>query len=245
MHTLAAIIISNVIISCVSLVGIVTLIINKIFVKNSLLNFVALAAGTMLSAAMLHLFPEAIEHLGSTTPFYYVLASFLLFLVIEKVMHWHHHHDTEHAGEELAVGYLNLMGDAFHNFIDGLMIAAAFSSSYGLGITTSIAIIAHEIPQEIGDFAVLLHSGFTKKKAILLNLLTGFTAVLGGVLGYVAIQFSQIIAVYLIPFAAGGLIYIAATDLIPELQHERSLRKSISLLIMFVIGMILMALLKD
>ena len=139
---------------------------------------------------------------------------------------------------------MNLVGDTVHNFIDGLLLAASFMVSIPLGFATSIAIAAHEIPQEIGDFGVLVYGGFEKKKALILNFLVATTIIFGGLFGYFVNQMIEKASIYLIPFAAGGFIYIAATDLIPEIRKEIDIRRSIIILEIFILGIMIMWLIK-
>jgi zinc and cadmium transporter len=140
---------------------------------------------------------------------------------------------------------MNLLGDAVHNFLDGVLIAASFATGGGLGIISTLAIALHEIPQEIGDFGVLLHSGYNKRKALILNVLVSLTAVLGGILGFYASHTMTTLANYLVPVAAGGFLYISAADLIPELKHETSTKRTISMVATFLLGVLLMYLVKD
>jgi len=140
---------------------------------------------------------------------------------------------------------MNLIGDTFHNLLDGAVIAGAFVASFNLGIITTLAIIMHELPQEIGDFGVLLHSGFTRSRALLLNLFVGLSSVLGGVVGYYATAVVANLSPYLLAFAAGGFLYIAASDLVPEMQKCTSLKKTVSLLFTFFLGVSIMFLIKD
>jgi zinc and cadmium transporter len=135
---------------------------------------------------------------------------------------------------------MNLVGDAIHNFIDGLILAASFVTSVELGFTTTIAIAAHEIPQEIGDFGVLLYGGFNKRKAIILNFVVALTIVLGGVVGYLISKSVESAVTFLLPFAAGGFIYIAATDLVPEIKKELAFKKYMATLFVFIIGIFIM-----
>jgi len=238
------VIIATTVISSGSFVGVLTLALNQTFLSKILLSLVSLSAGTMLAAAMLHLLPESIESLGPTLPFQLTLLSFIGFFVLERFLHWRHCHDKDHMVKH-TMGTMNLIADAIHNFLDGVLIAASFAGGASLGLISTLAIALHEIPQEIGDFGVLLHSGFTRKRALLSNVLVSLTAILGGILGYVASHTMTSFAQYLIPVAAGGFIYISATDLIPELKQETSTKRTISMISTFIIGVILMYYLKD
>jgi len=163
--------------------------------------------------------------------------------LIEKVFHWRHCHEPECPVHTF--GYMNLVGDSIHNFIDGLIIAAAFLTDIPLGISTTIAIAMHEIPQEMGDFGVLIYSGFEKNKALLLNFLVALTVILGAVLGYFLAAGVGPLKMYLLAFAAGGFLYISASDLIPEIRKEQSIRKSLISFGYFILGIGLMYWLKN
>ncbi|MBU0976374.1 MAG: ZIP family metal transporter [Patescibacteria group bacterium] len=226
-----------------SLIGIFTISVNKKILQRSLLLLVSLSAGTMLGGAFLHLIPEAYEKLEPLKASLLVLTSFSLFFLIEKLLHWHHCHDEP--CEKHHFGYLNLIGDGIHNFIDGLIIASSFLVSVELGIVTTIAIALHEIPQEISDFGVLLYAGFKQKKAVLLNFLVAAVVILGGIVGYSIGQQVNDITPYFLPIAAGGFIYIAASDLLPEMKKEVSLKKNLLHFIIFIIGIVIMFTLKE
>jgi zinc and cadmium transporter len=199
---------------------------------------VSLSAGALIGGAFLHLLPEAAEKTEPEKLFFVVLSSFVGFFLIEKLFHWRHCHKEN--CEIHTFGYMNLVGDLIHNFIDGLVIASVFLVDFKLGIITTLAIALHEIPQEIGDFGVLIHAGFNKTKALVLNYLVATTVILGGVIGYFAAFYIDGVIVYLLPIAAGGFIYIAASDLMPEIRKESDLKKSITLFGIFLLGIILM-----
>jgi len=233
------------VISLISLVGVVTLSLSDKLLKKILLALVGLAAGTLIGGAFLHLIPEALhefEHVADhDTLFIFVLVGFVIFFILEKFL-WRHCHDKDCKIHTFA--YVNLVGDGIHNFIDGLIIAAGFLASVEIGLATTFAVAMHEIPQEIGDFGVLLHGGFQKKKALLFNLLTALTALIGGILGYFLIPELGEFQLYIIPIAAGGFIYIAAADLVPELHKEPRVSRSVMAFSMFIIGIFLMWLVK-
>jgi zinc and cadmium transporter len=191
----------------------------------------------------LHLLPEAITLVPPATVFSLTLAAFILFFVIERLLFWRHCHHGNCGVHTF--GYLNLIGDALHNFIDGLIIAATFLVDPALGVSTALAVALHEIPQEIGDFGVLLYSGFSRSKAILANLAVAFTAVLGGIVGYALHDTGINLEGYLLPVAAGGFLYIAAADLMPEIRKETNRAKSLVAFGLFLTGIILMILFKD
>ncbi len=239
MNTLFAIILATFIISLISLIGIITLAIKQKLLEKILLILVSLSAGTLIGGAFLHLIPEAIEL--SKSAMLYVVIGFILFFLIEKILHWRHCHKQHCAIHIFA--YINLLGDFFHNFLDGLIIAASFIASIPLGISTSIAIAVHEIPQEIGDFGVLIYAGMKKSKAIFLNFLVALTAVAGGIVGFLLSSQIQTAVPFIISIAAGGFIYLAASDLIPEIRKDRT-AKSLLYLLVFIIGVLIMYLLK-
>lgn len=205
--------------------------------RGATMILVAIAAGTMLSTAWLHFLPEAVHELPVDLTFQLLLGSFVTFFILEKVLHWHHCHKPD--CHEHSFGVMNLLGDSLHNFIDGLIIAAAFMVDVNLGIITTIAVSLHEIPQEIGDLGVILLAGYSKKQAILLNFSVALTVVVGGLAGYLLGHNIHQFSIYLLPIAAGGFTYLAATDLVPQMHHTKSARKSLLLIFMFVMGILL------
>ncbi len=243
-NELFSVILATVIISSGSLVGVLTLTLNRTFLSKILLSLVALSAGTMLGAAFLHLLPESIESLGSHLPLQLTLIAFIAFFLLERFLHWRHCHDKEHLAQH-TMGTMNLLADGLHNFLDGVLIAASFATGTGLGFVATLAIALHEIPQEIGDFGVLLHSGFTRRQALLSNVLVSLTAIGGGILGYLASHTFTPFANLLVPVAAGGFIYIAASDLLPELKNTVSPRRTFATVTTFLLGIFLMLLVKE
>jgi zinc and cadmium transporter len=165
----------------------------------------------------------------------------VLFFVLEKFVHWRHCHVPTSTEHPHPFAYMNLVGDSLHNFIDGLVIGVSYLVSVPLGITTTFVIILHEIPQELGDFGVLLHGGFKKKKAILLNFVTALTAVLGTIVGLLLGSSAESLSLLVLPLTAGGFIYIAGSDLIPELHKECKASRSLVQLIGIVAGILVMA----
>ncbi len=232
------ILLSTFLISLISFMGILFLSLKDKLLEKITLVLVALSAGALMGGAFLHLIPESMEGLKGLNMFFYILVGFIVFLLVEKVLHWRHCHKGNCDIHTFA--YMSLVGDAVHNLIDGLIIAASFVTNIGLGIITSIAVVLHEIPQEIGDFGVLIHGGFKKMKAILLNFVIGLTAILGGLIGYFLSNYVESATEFLLPFAAGGFIYIAASDLIPEIRKEARLGKSLLYFGVFVLGILLM-----
>ncbi len=238
---LLSIIGATLLISSGSLVGVLAISIKPVILNKILLPLVSLSAGTMLGAAFLHLLPESVETMDPHLAFQLALFSFISFFLLERFLHWRHCHDEAHLTRH-TIGYMNLIGDGIHNFIDGLLIAASFAAGDTLGLVAVLAIALHEIPQEIGDFGVLLHSGFTRTRALVANILVSLTAVFGGVLGYFLSHQTEIFASYLVPIAAGGFLYIAGADLIPELKEGKTSKKTLATILMFILGIVLMSL---
>jgi len=240
---LIQILVATIIISLIAFVGIFTFFLKRELLNRTLLVLVALSTGALLGGAFLHLLPEAIEEKGARLEiFLYLLLGFSIFFVLEQFLQWRHQHTT--TPQVKPFSYLILVSDAVHNFIDGLIIAASFVTSLPLGIATTLAVALHEIPQELGDFAVLVYGGFGRKRALTFNFATAITAILGGVIGYLAASVMQTSIIYLLPFAAGNFIYIAAADLIPEIKHQVSLGRSILHFGVFIIGIAIMLMVK-
>jgi zinc and cadmium transporter len=235
---LAYILLATFIVSLISFVGVVALALKDKILNKILLILIGLSAGALMGGAFLHLLPEAVGNSKGLDVYLFVLVGFILFFLIEKVLHWRHCHKGE--CDVHTFQYMNLVGDSIHNFIDGLIMAASFVVSIPLGVTTTIAIATHEIPQEIGDFGVLLYGGFSKKRAITLNFVVALTAVLGGIVGFFVSKFIDNIVIFILPFAAGGFIYIAATDLVPEIRKELDMKKYMATLIVFICGILIM-----
>lgn len=232
------------VISLISIAGAITLVFREEALRRSLLFLISFAAGSLLGDAFLHLLPEATETpdgFGLTVSFSLLGGVVALFL-LEKLLHWHHSHLP---GPEVLhpVAITNLAADGIHNFIDGVIVAGSFLVSTPLGVTTSVAVVLHEIPQELGDFGILVHAGLAPRKALALNFLTALTAVVGAVLTLVLADHVRDVTRYLVPITAGTFVYIASTDLLPELHKEPELRKSSVQLAGLVLGIALMALL--
>jgi len=246
--TLIYILIATFLISIISFIGALTLFLKEKLLNKILLILVAFSAGALIGGAFLHLIPEAIEKVGVEETqllkiFLYLLLGFSVFFILEQFINWHHHHSISHP-EITSFSYLILVSDGIHNFIDGFIIAASFVIAFPVGIITVLAVALHEIPQELGDFGVLIYGGFKKSKALLLNFLTGLIAVFGGIVGFF---FSERIGdsiVFLLPFAAGNFIYIAASDLIPEIKNKETSKKSLLYFFVFLLGISLMLMLK-
>ncbi len=233
---------STVVVSLISLIGVLTLALREKYLEKILLVLVALASGALMGGAFIHLLPEAVEKNDGQSVFLWVLIAFVVFFIVEKFFQWRHCHE-EHC-EVHTFGYMTLIGDGLHNFIDGLIIAAAFVEGTGLGIVVTAVVVLHEVPQEIGDFGTLLYSGFKKRRALFMNFLSAVTAMAGGVIGYFLANASENFINILLPFAAGGFIYIGASDLLPEIRKTTKLKESVGTLVMFTLGIVLIYLMK-
>ncbi len=242
MYDLMAILASVILVSLISLIGIVFIGLNERLLSRITTILVGFASGTLLGGAFLHLLPEALSsNIDALTVFLYAIAGIIVFFALEKFFYWRHCHEKGCPTHTFV--YLNIIGDGIHNFIDGIVIAAAFLTSFDLGLLVTLAVISHEIPQEIGDFGILVYGGFNRKKALTFNFISATTAVLGALITYLLV-YLQTLEVFLIPFAAGGFIYIAATDLIPELHKKTSAGESLVQLVLILLGVGLMSFLK-
>ncbi len=235
MPTLIPILISVIGISCVSFVGALTIGIQRKKLEKYMMILVAFAAGTLIGGALLHLLPEAFESIDPTQASFLMLIAFAVFFLLERVVHWRHCHTTGCTVHSF--GAMSLIGDGLHNFLDGLTIAAAYSVSFEVGLAATVAVIMHEIPQELGDFVVLLKAGYTMKSALLWNFVSAAIAIVGGLIGYFLAQNTEQFAAYLLPLAAGGFLYVGATDLLPELQRDTTTRASLKHIIPFLLGL--------
>ena len=214
-------------------------------------TLISYAIGALLGAAFLEVLPHAIEAAESPErAAMNILAGILIFFVLEKLVLWRHCHDEgchghghDHHGHVVTEahdhgrsGLLILVGDTFHNFVDGVLIAAAFVESTPLGIVTAIAIIAHEIPQEAGDFLILLHSGYSRTKALAFNLLSSLATLVGGILAYFALSHMQSLVPVFLALAAASMIYVAVADLIPGLHKRTELRATAQQVLLIAAG---------
>lgn len=238
MNTLLQIILATTAITLCVWITLPLLMLKKDLLKRITLFLVALSAGSFMGGAFLHILPEATENLEAEKLFGIVLISFVSFFLLEKLLHWRHCHKGECSVHSF--GYMNLVGDSVHNFIDGLIIASTFMVDPKLGLITTFAIALHEIPQEIGDFGVLIHAGFKRKKALIINYLVALMVVVGGITGYIISSKLESALPMLLPLAAGGFIYIASSDLMPEIRNETNFKKSILSLLFFLLGILLM-----
>jgi len=235
---------STFLVSLISLVGIFTLTLKDNLLHKILFCLIGFSAGALIGGAFLHILPECLENNKSSVVFSYLIVGIIAFFLMERYLHWRHCHE-EGECKTHAFTYLNLVGDGFHNFIDGMVIAASFIVSIKLGLVTTLAIILHEIPQELGDFAVLIYGGFSKRKALLFNFASALMAIIGAVVGYFIADFSKSFSNFILPFTAGGFIYIATSDLIPELHKENDLKRATAAFFAFLVGIVFMALAKN
>jgi zinc and cadmium transporter len=234
-------ILSTLIVSIVSLIGIFTLGIKVEKLKKVLIYLISFSAGALLGDAFLHLLPELAEEGLSVIFSLSILAGILIFFSLEKIVHWQHCHMPITKNHVHPFAYMNLVGDSLHNLLDGIIIASSYIISIPAGIATTIAVFIHEIPQEIGDFGVLIHGGFSRTKALMLNFLTALFALLGVLLVFLIQGAIQNIESVLVSIAIGGFIYIAGSDLIPELHKEISVKNSLLQILFFVLGIVVMA----
>lgn len=233
------------VVSSISLIGLITLSIKLEKLKKALLPLISFSAGALLGGVFIHLLPEIASKQGfDINVSLMVLAGILIFLVLEKIICWRHCHVPTSKDHPHSLGIMNLVGDGLHNFTDGAIIAAAYITSPSLGLATTLAVLFHEIPQEIGDFSVLLYAGFSKTKALLFNFFSSLLALLGAVLTLLACAYFTHLGNFLVPLTAGGFIYIASADLIPELKKEPDFKKSLVQLISLLTGILLMWLIK-
>ena len=243
-------------VSIISLIGILAISVNEWVLRKIIFVLVGLAVGALLGGAFIHLIPEAFEESTNTTlTAILIIAGIFIFLVLEKFLHWHHahgeekeekqHKKTASASDKTVinpVGYMILASDGLHNLIDGILIGVSYMASIEIGIATTIAVILHEIPQEIGDFGVLIHAGFSKMRALLFNFLSALFAILGLIVALLLGEISKEFVTIIIPLAAGGFIYIAAADLIPGIQKTKKISRSLVQLAAIIVGVAIMLL---
>lgn len=234
--------VSILIISFISFIGLIGFGLKEEKLKTVLIYVISFSAGALLGDAFIHLLPE-IETFTLTASFY-VLAGILVFFILEKILHWQHCHMPITKQHIHPFAYMNLVGDSMHNFIDGVIITTSYLVSVPAGIATTMAVAFHEIPQKIGDFGILVHGGFSKKKAILINFIVSLTALIGMILAFWLSGIMNHVESIFIPLTIGGFIYIAGSDLIPEMHKETNLKKSIIQTICFILGILIMLALK-
>ena len=245
MNSLYAII-SVVIVSLLSVIVALPFLIKKKVSKHTLLFLLSISVGVLLSTVFMNFIPEIMEHEYHIETAIFILLGFLIMFVLEKFVHWHHNKKCEDGqcghGHAYNLAPVNIIGDGVHNFIDGLVIAGSYAVNVTVGIAATISIIFHEIPQEVADFGVLLYSGMSRKKALFFNFLSAATAILGAVVGIVLVGKLHGFTDFIIPFAAGNFIYIAATNLTPQLHRHCGLKDTIMHILAIVIGIVIIAL---
>lgn len=234
MTTFLWILLSGVMMSALALIGSVTLILPESTLEKLLLPLVAFAAGSLIGGALFHMIPASLASMPVMATLGWVALGFLIFFALEQFLHWHHCHRA-FAGCKKPLTYLILIGDGLHNFLGGLSIAGVFLLDLRLGIAAWLAAAAHEIPQELGDFGVLVHGGWEKRSALLFNLLSGLTFLVGGLVAYAA-SFHLDLR-WLVPLAAGNFLYIGASDLVPEVNKAHSLKKNLLHFVVFAAGL--------
>lgn len=216
-------------VSAISLSGVFLLMLHQNILKRTLSILISFSTGALLGDVFLHMLPEMAEE-PTENMWILVLGGILMSFILEKFIHWHHCHGTEEEEKQHhhhPVGIMNLVGDVLHNALDGLLIAGSYFVSIEVGIATTVAVVLHEIPQEIGDFSVLLYSGFSKSKAILFNLMTALSSVAAAAVVIAIGSDTPSVPAVLVPLAAGNFLYIAGSDLIPELHKETAVGKSL------------------
>ncbi len=234
MSPLLWIVLGGILMTAIALVGSVTLILPVAVVQRLLLPLVALSAGSLIGGALFHMIPAALRSLPVLATFSWVALGFVSFFALEQLLH-RHHCNRAGAACRKPLTYLVLIGDGLHNLLGGLAIAGVFLLDIRLGVAAWLAAAAHEVPQELGDFAVLVHGGWKPRRALLFNLLSGSSFLVGGVVAYVAAQ--RIDVSWLVPLAAGNFLYIGASDLVPEVNKASTLRANLLHLVVFAGGL--------
>ena len=238
---------ATVVVSLFSLAGIYALSLKEEKLHKILFVLIAFSAGSILGAAYFDLLPAALELVEESVVFIYITLGFVLFFFLERFIYWYHGHGHEAdiaasiadraATKEFA--YLNLFGDGIHNFIDGMVIGVSFLLGVSVGLATTVAVIFHELPQEMGDYGILVYGGFKRSKALLLNFIVALTVILGGIFALTFVAAVEALNGLLISIAAGGFIYLAASELIPELHKEKNFKRSIVQFVLFILGLLL------
>jgi zinc and cadmium transporter len=236
--------ISVIVVSLISLVGAVTLVFNGDLSKGQLMALVGFSAGGMLGGAFLHLIPEAFNKFSSDVVSIYLVLGVFSSFTVEMLLEWRHCHVPTCDDHPHSFAYVNLLGDGVHNFIDGLIIGGSYLVSFGLGLSTTLAVIMHEIPQEIGDFGVLIYAGMKPGKALLFNLISALTSIIGALLVLGLGSSIGGLSEFLVPFAAGNFVYIAGSDLVPELKDQKDVGRGLFQLGLMGLGVLLMYMLK-
>lgn len=236
--------ISVFLVSILSLIGIFTLSLNAVRLRKITLFLVSFAVGGLFGDSFIHLLPEAFEKSrDNLMTSLLIVLGILVFFILEKFLRWRHFHVINSEKILHPVVTMNLISDGIHNLIDGMIIGASYTVSIPIGLATTLAVILHEIPQEIGDFGVLVHGGLSTKKALLFNLLSATTSILGAIISLAIGPHVENYALSLLPITAGGFLYIAGSDLIPELQHDVKILTSLWQFVLIILGVGIMALL--
>lgn len=232
-------------VSVISLAGALIFMLRRELQRSALLYMVSFSVGGLLGGAFFHLIPEASEASGFTSSVAaYILLGILASFVVEKCLKWRHCHVPTSEEHPHSFAYMNLFGDAVHNAIDGIVIGVSYLASTSMGAAMTLAVCLHELPQEIGDFGVLLYAGFRRRKALIYNLLTALTSFAGVAVALVLSIYVEDLTLFLVPFAAGNFIYIAGSDLIPELHAEEALGRTIAQLAAMILGIFILFSLK-
>jgi zinc and cadmium transporter len=256
-------------IGCLSLIGLFMISIREKILDRILFILVAFATGTILASALFDLIPESLHHLeelnaegaaiAESVLFIFIIVGFVIFFIIERFIYWFHGHAHEKddklvcyigvdEGEGVTMSrggniknfaLLNLIGDGLHNFLDGIIIMVAFLSGIRNGVVVTLAVLFHEFPQEIGDFGILIYGGFSKKKALFYNFVSGMVALLGGLIAFILSDILEIFNFFFLAFSGGGFLYIASTELMPELLKQDDFKKSVTQALIFLCGLIL------
>ncbi len=242
MSELTWIVVSGLLMSAIALTGSLTLLLRKNTLHKIMIPLVAFAAGCLIGGAFFHMIPAGLAHSGFSLSFFvWIVFGFSSFFALEQLLHWQHCNRTESDSKQ-PLGYMILVADALHNLLGGLAIGGTFLIDIRLGITAWLVAAAHEIPQELGDFAVLIHSGWSNRKALLFNVLSGLTFLIGGLMAYLFA--GQIDITFLLPLAAGNFLYIGASDLVPEVNKQGSDVNNWVYFLAFLVGVLLMLLFK-
>jgi zinc and cadmium transporter len=235
-------VLATIVISLTGFIGFFTLSLSEKILHRVLFVLVAFSAGTILGAALFDLLPEAVELVDEALVFPIVAAGFVFFLFLERVIYWYHGHghEYEHGEEKVTMGfaYLNLIGDFIHNFIDGMIIAAGFINGFIVGLTATIAVLFHELPQEMGDYGILVYAGMERRRALALNFLAAVSVIIGGAFGSLFIASVEELSGWMVAFSAGAFLFLSASELIPEMLKEDDRGRSVIQLAILVLGML-------
>jgi len=237
---------SVIIVSLISVIVAIPLLMKKKIPKKLLLFLLSASVGVLMSTVFMDFLPEIFEHGYTLNTALIILFGFMIMFVLEKFVHWHHTNGCANKDAGHAHAYnlapVNLIGDGIHNFIDGLVIAGSYAVNISLGIAATISIIFHEVPQELADFGVLLYSGMTRKKALVFNFLSAATAIFGTIVGILLIGRLHSFTEMIIPFAAGNFLYIAASNLLPQLHRHCKLKDSLIHIFAIILGILIIVL---